>query len=73
MKEHINVICKTTFLEIRLISTIRHYLPTEATKALCHLSCIIHDLITAMSDFAILLLSVYNVHCPNVLSATKRA
>ena len=27
MKEHINFICKTAFLEIRRISTIRHYFP----------------------------------------------
>ena len=34
MKEHINFICKTAFLEIRLISIIRHYLSDDATKTL---------------------------------------
>ena len=34
MKEHINVICKTAFLEIRRIITIRHYLSAGETKAL---------------------------------------
>ena len=34
MKEHINFICKTAFLEIRLISTICHYLTDNATKTL---------------------------------------
>uniref|UniRef100_UPI0025F06A25 hypothetical protein n=1 Tax=Thiolapillus sp. TaxID=2017437 RepID=UPI0025F06A25 len=34
MKEHINFICKTAFLEIRRISTIRHYLTDDATKTL---------------------------------------
>ena len=34
MKEHINFICKTAFLEIRRISTIRHYLTDDATKPL---------------------------------------
>ena len=32
MKEHINFICKTAFLELRRISTIRHYLTDDATK-----------------------------------------
>ena len=34
MKGHINFICKTAFLEIRRISTIRHYLTDDATKNL---------------------------------------
>ena len=34
MKEHINFICKTAFLEIRRIITIRHYLTDDATKTL---------------------------------------
>ena len=34
MKEHINFICKTAFLEIRCISTIRRYLTDDATKTL---------------------------------------
>ena len=34
MKEHINFTCKTAFLEIRHISTIRHYLSDDATKTL---------------------------------------
>ena len=34
MKEHVNFICKTVFLEIRRISTIRHYLTDNATKIL---------------------------------------
>ena len=34
MKEHINFICKTAFLEIRRISTIRHYLTDDATETL---------------------------------------
>ena len=34
MKEHINFICKTAFLEIRRIGTIRHYLTDDATKTL---------------------------------------
>ena len=34
MKEHINFTCKTAFLEIRRISTIRHYLTDDATKTL---------------------------------------
>ena len=34
MKEHINFICKTAFMEIRRISTIRHYLTDDATKTL---------------------------------------
>ena len=34
MKEHINFIGKTAFLEIRCISTIRHYLTDDATKTL---------------------------------------
>ena len=34
MKEHINFICKTAFLETRRISTIRHYLTEDATKSL---------------------------------------
>ena len=34
MKDHINFICKTAFLEIRRISTIRHYLTDDATKTL---------------------------------------
>ena len=33
-KEHISFICKTAFLEIRRISTIRHYLTDDATKTL---------------------------------------
>ena len=33
-KEHISFICKITFLEIRRISTIRHYLTDDATKTL---------------------------------------
>ena len=32
MKEHINFICKTAFLEIRRSSTIRHHLTDDATK-----------------------------------------
>ena len=32
MKEHINFTCKTAFLELRRISTIRHYLTDDATK-----------------------------------------
>ena len=32
MKEHVNFICKTALLEIRRISTIRHYLTDDATK-----------------------------------------
>ena len=34
MKEHINFIYKTAFLEIRRISTIHHYLTDDATKTL---------------------------------------
>ena len=34
MKEHINFICKTAFLEIWHISTIRQYLTDDATKTL---------------------------------------
>ena len=34
MKEHINFICKTAFLEILRISTIRHYLTDGAFKTL---------------------------------------
>ena len=34
MKEHINFICKTAFLEIRRISTICHYLAGDATQTL---------------------------------------
>ena len=34
MKEHISFICKTAFLEIRRISTIRHYLIDNATQTL---------------------------------------
>ena len=34
MKQHINFICKTAFLEIRHTSTIRHYLTDDATKTL---------------------------------------
>ena len=34
VKEHINFICKSAFLEIRRISTIRHYLTVDATKTL---------------------------------------
>ena len=34
MKEHINSICKTAFLEIRHISTICHYLADDTTKTL---------------------------------------
>ena len=37
MKEHINFICKTAFLEIRRISTIRHHLTDNATKTLVSL------------------------------------
>ena len=42
MKEHINFLCKTAFLEIRRISTIRHYLTDDATETLVSLvpSCI---------------------------------
>ena len=43
MKEHINFICKTVFLEIRSIGTIRHYLTGDVTKTLTVslvLSCI---------------------------------
>ena len=34
MKEHINLICKTAFLEIRPVNCIRHYLTGDATKTL---------------------------------------
>ena len=34
MKGHMNFICKTAFPEIRRISTIRHYLPDDATQTL---------------------------------------
>ena len=34
MKEHINFICKTAFLEIRRISAILHYLTDDATQTL---------------------------------------
>ena len=34
MKKHISFICKTAFLEIPLITTIRHYLTDDATKTL---------------------------------------
>ena len=34
MKEHINSICKTAFLEIRHISTICHYLADDTTNTL---------------------------------------
>ena len=34
MKEHINCICKTAFLEIQHISTIRHYITDDATRTL---------------------------------------
>ena len=34
MKEHVNFICKTAFLEIRRISAIRHYLTDDATRTL---------------------------------------
>ena len=34
MKEHINFICKTAFLEIRRMTTIHHYLTADATKTL---------------------------------------
>ena len=34
MKEHINLICKTAFLEIRRSSTIHHYLTDDTTKTL---------------------------------------
>ena len=34
MKEHINFVCKTAFLEIWRNSTIRHYLTNDATKTL---------------------------------------
>ena len=34
MKEHINFICKTAFLEIRRISAIRRYLTDDAIKTL---------------------------------------
>ena len=43
MTGHINFICKTAFLEICCISTIRHYLTDDATKTLAVsliLSCI---------------------------------
>ena len=43
VKEHINFTCKTAFLEIRRINTIRHYLTDDATKPLVVslvLSCI---------------------------------
>ena len=32
MKEHIHFICKTAFLEIRRVSTARHYLTDDVTK-----------------------------------------
>ena len=32
MKEHINFICKTAFLEIRRTSTIRYYLTDDVTE-----------------------------------------
>ena len=38
MKEHIDFICKTAFLEIRGISTICHYLTDDAPKLLLFLS-----------------------------------
>ena len=38
MKEHINFTCKTAFLEIRRINTIRHYLTDDATITLVVLS-----------------------------------
>ena len=34
MKEHTNFICKTAFLEIQHIGTVRHFLTDEATKTL---------------------------------------
>ena len=34
MKEHVTFVCKIAFLELRRISTIRHYLTLEATKTL---------------------------------------
>ena len=34
MKEHINFICKTAFMKIRHICTIRHYLTDDVTKTL---------------------------------------
>ena len=34
VKEHINFICKTAFLEIQYTSTIHHYLTDDATKTL---------------------------------------
>ena len=34
MKEHISFICKTAFLEVRRISTIRHYFTDDSTKTL---------------------------------------
>ena len=34
MKERISFLCKTAFLQIRHISTIRHYLPDDATQTL---------------------------------------
>ena len=34
MKEHTNYICKTAFLQIRNITTIRHYLTDDTTKTL---------------------------------------
>ena len=37
MTEHINFVCKTAFLELGCISTIRHYLTDDATKLLLFL------------------------------------
>ena len=34
MKEHTNFICKTAFLQIRNIGTIRHYLTDDTTQTL---------------------------------------
>ena len=34
MKEHVNFICKIAFLELRRISTVRHYLILDATEIL---------------------------------------
>ena len=45
MKEHMNFICKTAFLEIRRISTIRHYLTDNAIKTL--VSLLLYALTTA--------------------------
>jgi hypothetical protein len=34
MKDHVNKVCQLAYVELRKISTIRHYLTTEATKTL---------------------------------------